>query len=765
MTTTVLKPASGDTAPWSGEVRRTGVNETFSTIRAGAGTLSDSVNSSGYENVPRLNASATTDQFDGMYRGLVGFAVPDLTGESIDSFTIQLFDRESHIPTTALGDANVEITAFTPASESAIADEDFNLAKYGATKLVTGLSIESIRETDGYVTFTGNAAGIAYLEANRGNNVFFAIRLSWDVDNSFDGTWSSGGDTLWSCYLDGVGKEPTLTIESSVAAATSHVATLTIDKDKVPSDLTDYVVEVDLSDLPSAFWDVVVDGGGDIRVFKDDDATELAREVVFCETTGDTGKMFIKYAGTLSASVDTDIHIHADGAASEPAADATYGSQNVWTNYVAVLHFQDNALDSSPEGNNFTATAVTYGADKVVGKAVEFSGTSDRLTKTHNASLALSEFTYQMRLNGTVGGNKRIVWKDVSGNNNGDFQIRDNGFAYFQEGVSDITLDFTMTASTWQSFAFRTDSSDTDTVLNGVQLDTVATAWTPASNALELLLGNRNTSDAWTGDMSEFRICKTKLSDAHLKAEHDNWDSPSTFYAATAAGAPVVPVAPTVTTQAVTDITTVTATGNGNVTDDGNATITERGVCYSTSASPTIADNTETAAGTTGAFTASLTGLTADTTYYVRAYAVNSETPGSASYGAEVSFTTAAVATAPSVTSSAASGVTDTAATLNGEVTDDGGDDIDARGFVYALTAAPDLSDTVETVAGTVGVMAASITGLTADTTYYVRPYATNGVGTTYGTQITFTTTSTPVAAETCHRERYWDGSEWVIVS
>jgi len=100
---------------------------------------------------------------------------------------------------------------------------------------------------------------------------------------------------------------------------------------------------------------------------------------------------------------------------------------------------------------------------------------------------------------------------------------------------------------------------------------------------------------------------------------------------------PTVASVPTVTTQAVTDIAANTATGNGNVTADGGFTVTERGIAIDTSPAPTTADTTVTASGTTGAFTASLTGLTANTTYYVRAYAINSQ--GTA-YGSEETFTT-----------------------------------------------------------------------------------------------------------------------------
>jgi len=94
---------------------------------------------------------------------------------------------------------------------------------------------------------------------------------------------------------------------------------------------------------------------------------------------------------------------------------------------------------------------------------------------------------------------------------------------------------------------------------------------------------------------------------------------------------------PTVTTTAASSITSSTATSGGNVTADGGATVTERGICYATTANPTTS-NSRVASGTgTGTFTANMTGLAASTTYYVRAYAINSN--GTA-YGSQVSFTT-----------------------------------------------------------------------------------------------------------------------------
>ena len=94
---------------------------------------------------------------------------------------------------------------------------------------------------------------------------------------------------------------------------------------------------------------------------------------------------------------------------------------------------------------------------------------------------------------------------------------------------------------------------------------------------------------------------------------------------------------PTVTTNTVSSITTTSATCGGNVISDGGTTVTARGVCWSTSQNPTVSNSHTTNGSGTGSFISSLTGLTANTTYYVRAYATNS---AGTAYGNEVSFTT-----------------------------------------------------------------------------------------------------------------------------
>jgi parallel beta-helix repeat protein len=104
-----------------------------------------------------------------------------------------------------------------------------------------------------------------------------------------------------------------------------------------------------------------------------------------------------------------------------------------------------------------------------------------------------------------------------------------------------------------------------------------------------------------------------------------------------AEGSDPPPDYPSVTTSSITSIGDVSASGGGNVTDAGGGTITARGICWNTSTDPTTANSKTSDGSGTGAFTSSITGLTASTLYYIRAYATNAT---GTNYGDNVTFTT-----------------------------------------------------------------------------------------------------------------------------
>jgi hypothetical protein len=162
--------------------------------------------------------------------------------------------------------------------------------------------------------------------------------------------------------------------------------------------------------------------------------------------------------------------------------------------------------------------------------------------------------------------------------------------------------------------------------------------------------------------------------------------------------------------------------------------IYERGVCWGTSPNPTISVN-KSVAGTGGFdFTLSFGGLILGTQYFVRAYARNS---AGTYYSNGRSFVFMGM---PLVTTSPISNIISSGAITGGNVSSDGGSMVSARGVVYGTSPNPTLFNNFTTNGTGTGVFTSTLTGLTVLTTYYVRAYATNGVGTSYGNELNFTT-------------------------
>jgi uncharacterized protein (TIGR02145 family) len=195
---------------------------------------------------------------------------------------------------------------------------------------------------------------------------------------------------------------------------------------------------------------------------------------------------------------------------------------------------------------------------------------------------------------------------------------------------------------------------------------------------------------------------------------------------------------PTLITSSIASITANSASSGGNISSDGGAPVTARGVCWSTSETPDTLNSKTTNGSGTGIFTSSLTGLAASTTYYVRAYATNS---AGTAYGSERTFTTSAIGpVAPTVSTATITGITQSSATGGGNISSDGGAPVTARGVCWSTSETPDTLNSKTTDGPGTGSFVSSLTGLAANTTYYVRAYATNSAGTAYGNELVFST-------------------------
>jgi len=176
----------------------------------------------------------------------------------------------------------------------------------------------------------------------------------------------------------------------------------------------------------------------------------------------------------------------------------------------------------------------------------------------------------------------------------------------------------------------------------------------------------------------------------------------------------------------------------GEITSDGGEPITLKGICWSTSTNPTTSDSHTTNGSGTDTFTAMVSGLLPNTLYYVRAYAINKI--GTA-YGIERTFQTNGIPTLTATTP--VTKIIATTATSGGVITDDGRSPILTRGICWSTYSNPTIALTTKTVdnsSSAIGSFTADMKGLTPATTYYVRSYATNAVGTGYGSQVQFTT-------------------------
>lgn len=287
-----------------------------------------------------------------------------------------------------------------------------------------------------------------------------------------------------------------------------------------------------------------------------------------------------------------------------------------------------------------------------------------------------------------------------------------------------------VTTTTAVSGGNVTDDGGADVTARGV-------CWGTAANPT--VSGSKTSDGTGTGSFSSNLTGLTPGTKYYVRAYATN--SVGTAYGNEVEFTATAVVGATVTTAAVTVFSYTTATAGGNVTGAGGGNVTAKGVCYGETANPAIggAGVVTTNDGTgTGAFTSSLTNLKSGTKYYVRAYATND---AGTEYGTQMDFTTLIVAE-PELSTGAVSSITDVSATVGGNVTADNGGEITERGLCWSTSENPTVEDDFIPAAlgeGT-GAFSANLTELEMGTTYYVRAYAENSEGTSYGDQVTFNT-------------------------
>ena len=203
---------------------------------------------------------------------------------------------------------------------------------------------------------------------------------------------------------------------------------------------------------------------------------------------------------------------------------------------------------------------------------------------------------------------------------------------------------------------------------------------------------------------------------------------------------------PVITIGSVQSLSSNEATVTGNIEDlgTGASSVSEHGHCWSTTTTTPTVNDYKTLLGaktSTGVFMSTMGGLSPGTKYYVRAYATN---PAGTAYSNNISFTTPEDITEPTVTTTEVTDISYNSAVSGGNVISDGGAAVTVKGVCWNTSPNPTLINSSTPDGTGTGAYTSYLTPLASNTTYYVRAYATNSVGTAYGEQKSFTTLENP---------------------
>jgi len=278
---------------------------------------------------------------------------------------------------------------------------------------------------------------------------------------------------------------------------------------------------------------------------------------------------------------------------------------------------------------------------------------------------------------------------------------------------------------------------------NGITVATLTLSNGSSSTEIISLCDNVSTSLVWNSNSVYFDYeCGFSLAgpDGAVIYSATGMDNYTTYtFTTNCSGSSVT--APTVVTDAATNVTQTSATMNGTVTNPDNLSVTPMGFEWKEASA--ISATVVTVSGS--ALTYALDNLTPGTQYTYKAFITYN---GTTIYGDEVPFTTQSQGqiTNPTVATDAASTITQTSAMLNATITNPDNVTITAKGFEWKTTTGGTFTQIAGV--GTGNTFTANLSGLTANTGYTYKAFITYNGNTVYGGEQTFTTS--PADVEPC---------------
>lgn len=319
----------------------------------------------------------------------------------------------------------------------------------------------------------------------------------------------------------------------------------TIPSSQVASNLTDFPVFLDLQALPPAFHENVKSDGADIRITSSDGTTELAREVVYYDTSTNRGEVHFKT--NLSSSSNNVFYIYyGNSSATNHADGATYGAYNVWTTSSAVYHLNETNNTTSngyknSKANSNHGTGTSMGLAKVeskVGNQQQFDGVDDRIQIGSVFSIGTTNSTMSgwvtldadtgkgmfMKL-GTNSNGYGVGWGDSSTDNVG------NKLIVIYDAVRWIVTSATLATGTYFVAVVINGSGVPSVYLNGALVNSYSGTNMNTPGTTSQIGAAVSGSRYFTGKVDEVRYVNSARTANWLLTEFRNQNNPYAFYA------------------------------------------------------------------------------------------------------------------------------------------------------------------------------------------------------------------------------------------
>lgn len=209
-----------------------------------------------------------------------------------------------------------------------------------------------------------------------------------------------------------------------------------------------------------------------------------------------------------------------------------------------------------------------------------------------------------------------------------------------------------------------------------------------------------------------------------------------------------VPKTPTILSTGILNISNTGVSIKVTLQNDSLSEVSDRGICLSSQPNPDTNSIVSHQGIGTSEFICVIDNLIANTTYHVRSFAVNKV---GVSYGEDLVFTTTNIsASLPNISTNPPNSITPNSAIISAYISSDGGSSITISGMCFSTNQNPSLLDSYTTDGSVSGSFTSTLNSLNANTTYYARAYASNGIGTAYGNQVMFITSpSAAIVVET----------------